>query len=257
MGSGGVGVVNAAGVRPPAIRVEGLGCRFGAQPALTGLSGSFAPGSLTAGVGPNGAGKTTLLRSLAGLHPGHAGRIDRGGLAGRDIALLPQASRLDRSFPVTCGEVVALGAWGEMGAFGAGPADLGARVQAALEQVGMAGFAGRLVGALSAGQFQRVLFARLIVQDAPVLLLDEPTASVDARTEADLVALIRAWHGQGRTVIVVLHDLELVRALCPETLLLAGETVAWGPTAGVLSAENRMRARLLAEAHAVGRRKAA
>ena len=135
-------------VTPPAIRVDGLCCRYGARRAVTGLSGVFAPGSLTAVVGPNGGGKTTLLRSLAGLHPGHGGRIEMGGLAPRDIALLPQASALDRSFPVTAGEVVALGGWGAMGAFGAAPVGLADRVDAALGQVGLAGFAGRSIGEL-------------------------------------------------------------------------------------------------------------
>jgi zinc/manganese transport system ATP-binding protein len=242
----------------PAIAIEGLTCRHGARVAVEGLSGRFAPGSLTAVVGPNGAGKTTLLRTLAGLYRAHAGRIDLGGLKRRDIALLPQASALDRGFPVTCGEVVGLGAWAQMGVFGRAPADLPARVAAALARVGLSGFAARPVGALSAGQFQRVLFARLMLQDAQLLLLDEPTAAVDARTEADLVAQIRTWHGEGRTVVVVMHDLELVRALCPDTLLLAGSAVAWGPTAEVLTAENRLRARLLAEAAGPAeRRKAA
>ena len=248
-------------VKPPPIVLENLSCRFGKRTALDSLSGRFAPGSLTAVVGPNGAGKTTLLRTIAGLHPAHAGRIDIGGLNRRAIALLPQASALDRGFPVSCGDVVTLGAWAALGMFRRAPDDLSAKVAAALERVGLAGFADRPVGALSAGQFQRVMFARLILQDAPVLLLDEPTAAVDARTEADLLAQIRAWHAEGRTIIVVLHDLDLVRNLCPDTLLLACTPVAWGPTATVLSAENRMHARLLAEANGAigttGQRKAA
>jgi zinc/manganese transport system ATP-binding protein len=235
-------------VNPPPIRIDGLTCRFGPRAAVQDLSGRFAPGSLTAVVGPNGAGKTTLLRCLAGLHAAHSGRLDLGGLRRRDIGLLPQASVLDRAFPVTAGEVVSLGAWSTMGIFRRAPADLPARIEAALDRVGLAGFADRPVGALSAGQFQRVMFARLILQDAPVLLLDEPTAAVDTRTEADLLAQIRAWHAEGRTIVIVLHDLDLVRSLCPETLMLAGAPVAWGPTRAVLTDANRLRARLLAEA---------
>jgi zinc/manganese transport system ATP-binding protein len=233
---------------PPPVRLHDLTCVHDRHPAVHHLSGVFAPGSLTAVVGPNGAGKTTLLRALAGLHPAHDGRIDRGGLAPHRIALLPQAGTLDRSFPVSCRDVVALGAWARMGAFRRLPADAAACAAAALAEVGLAGFERRLVGTLSAGQFQRVLFARIAVQDAPVLLLDEPFNAVDARTAAELMALMRHWHRQGRTVIAVLHDLELVAREFPETLLLARAPVAWGPTARALSPEHRARARLAAEA---------
>jgi len=235
-------------MNPPPIVLHDLTCVHDRHPAVHHLSGRFAPGSLTAVAGPNGAGKTTLLRALAGLHPAHEGSIDSDGLAPHQIALLAQAGTLDRSFPVSCRDVVALGAWARMGAFGRLPHDDAARTDAALREVGLAGFARRLVGTLSAGQFQRVLFARLAVQDAPVLLLDEPFNAVDARTAADLMALIRRWHGEGRTVIMVLHDLDLVAREFPETLLLARDLVAWGPTARALSAENRLRARLAAEA---------
>ena len=101
------------------IRLEDVGCRYRQAWAVEAVSGGFAPGSLTAVVGPNGAGKTTLLRAIAGVHPVAAGRIDRGGLAANAIALLPQASRMDRSFPLSCADVVALGAWPRMGAFAA------------------------------------------------------------------------------------------------------------------------------------------
>ena len=106
----------------------------------------------------------------------------------------------------------------------------------------------RLVGALSGGQFQRVLFARLLLQDASLILLDEPFRAVDAKTVADLIALILRWHGEGRTVIAALHDMEQVRAHFPATLLLAREVVAWGDTRKVLTPANLCEARQLVEA---------
>jgi len=218
------------------------------HPAVHHVSGHFAPGSLTAVVGPNGAGKTTLLRALAGLHPVASGRIEPDG-TGR-VALLPQATTLDRGFPIGCLEVVALGLWHACGAFRAVGTEGLARAEAALDAVGLRGFERRPVGSLSAGQFQRLLFARLVVQDAPILLLDEPFNAVDARTEADLLAIVASWHAQGRTVVLVSHDLDLVREHCPATLLLARHAVAWGPTAQVLQPGAMRQARLEAEAWA-------
>ncbi len=227
-----------------AIRLLDLTVSHGRRPAVHHVSGCFAAGSLTALVGPNGAGKTTLLRAIAGLHAPSAGALHRPG--GR-IALLPQGTALDRAFPIGCLDVVMLGHWGRLGALrGAGPAHRDA-AEAALAAVGLDGFARRPVGSLSAGQFQRLLFARLLVEDAPVILLDEPFNAVDSRTAADLLRLVRGWHAEGRTVLAVLHDLDLVGREFPETLLLAREAVAWGPTAAVLGAENRLRARTMAE----------
>ncbi len=232
----------------PHITIANLTATYQRHPAVHHVSVDFAPGSLTAIVGPNGAGKTTLLRCLAGLHTPESGSISRGDLKRTQIALLPQAGTLDASFPLDCRDVVMLGLIGEVGAFAAIGAEGRVRADAALKQVGLQGFADRPVGSLSAGQMQRVLFARLIVQEAPVMLLDEPFNAVDARTEADLLALIHGWHDQGRTVIAVLHDLDLVRTAFPQCLLLAREVMAFGPTADVLSQENRVRARLAAEA---------
>jgi zinc/manganese transport system ATP-binding protein len=235
-------------VNPPPIHLDRVCLEHGRLAAVRDLSGSFAPGSLTAVVGPNGAGKTTLLRALAGLHPVASGRLDRGGVAPADIALLPQGSQLDRGFPITCRDVVALGLIARVGAFrGIGRGQRTAAEQA-LAAVGLPDHAGRPIGALSAGQFQRVLFARMMLQDAPVLLLDEPFSAVDAPTAHELLDILQTWHAQGRTIVIVLHDLDLAGALCPQTLLLAGDLIAWGPTVQALSEANRRQAGLLLHA---------
>jgi zinc/manganese transport system ATP-binding protein len=119
---------------------------------------------------------------------------------------------------------------------------------AALDAVGLAHFEQRGVSTLSAGQFQRVLFARLMVQNAPLILLDEPFTALDTKTTRDLLALVERWHGEGRTIIAVLHDFDQVRAHFPDSLLLARELVAWGATEDVMSADNLMAARRISEA---------
>lgn len=217
------------------------------HPAVHHLTGAFKPGSMTAIAGPNGAGKSTLLKALMGELRLSTGEIDRGGLTPRDFGYLPQATELDRSFPLTVADTVLLGAWRETGGLRGITAQIAERARKSLSAVGLDGFGARPIGTLSAGQFQRVLFARLLLQDARVVLLDEPFTAIDARTTADLLDLVRRWHGEGRTVIAVLHDLDQVRAHFPETLLLAREAIGWGPTATAMSAGNLLRARAMAE----------
>ena len=229
-----------------AIRVHDLTVSYRGHPAVHHLSGSFAAGSLTAVVGPNGAGKSSLLAALVGTLASHEGRIVRDPTL--RIAYLPQAAALDRAFPVRVHEVVATGLWSRLGSFRAVAAADRSLIGHALAAVGLDGFDRRWLGELSAGQVQRVLFARLLVQDAGLVLLDEPFNAIDARTTADLLGLVRRWKQEARTVIAVLHDLEQVREHFDETLLLAREPVAWGPTAQVLSAEHLFRARRMAEA---------
>ena len=229
------------------IHLDGLTLAYDRHPAVHHLSGAFAPGSLTAVVGPNGAGKSTLLKALAGLIQPAEGRLTLSRLDRREIAYLPQQAEVDRSVPLSVLEVVALGHWRRMGLFGGlGSAEIAA-ARAALAAVGLAGFETRAVGTLSAGQFQRALFARMMLQDAKVILLDEPFTAIDARTTADLIDVVRRWHDEKRTVVTVLHDYEQVRRIFPETLLLARELIAWGPTEEALSPANLLKARAMSE----------
>lgn len=240
--------MNGAPMPPPAIRLNNLTVAYRGHPAVHHLSGEFAPGSLTAIVGPNGAGKTSLLAAIMGRIRPSEGRISLDGSSRDRIAWLPQQAEIDRSFPIRVFDLVALGHWGRLGSFKGIAARQRDAVGAALEAVGLGGFQRRGIAELSAGQFQRVLFARVLLQDAPVILLDEPFNAIDARTTADLLAVVARWHAEARTVIAVLHDLEQVRLHFDRTLLMARRCVAWGPTAGVLHAENLFRARQMAEA---------
>lgn len=208
------------------ITFNGVALEHGGRVIVTGLTGVLRPASLTAVVGPNGSGKTTLLRAIAGLHPLASGSIDLGGIRRPEIALLAQGSHLDRSFPITCLDVVALAAprLGQLRSIGR---DGLAAARAALDRVGLAGFERRRIQALSAGQFQRVLFARTIVQDASLILLDEPFTAVDDATTRLLLSVILRWHAQGRTVVAVLHDKELVRQHFGDVLTLTGQPSGW------------------------------
>jgi zinc/manganese transport system ATP-binding protein len=216
-------------------------------PAVHHLSGSFAVGSLTAIAGPNGAGKSTLLKALMGLIPLSEGRIDRGTLTPRRFAYLPQLAEIDRTFPMSVLQTVLLGSWPRSGGFDRVRDDDRDRARLCVARVGLQGYEDAPIAALSAGQWHRALFARLIMQDAPVILLDEPFAAVDERTTEDLLTLTHGWHSEGRTVAVVLHDTAFIRRHFPETLLLARELVAWGPTAEALSDENLERARRMTD----------
>jgi zinc/manganese transport system ATP-binding protein len=229
------------------LRLHDLTLAHRRQPAVTQLSGNFAPGSLTAIVGPNGAGKSTLLDALAGRMAPAAGQIDWAPGVRDQLAYLPQRSPIDRAFPLRVIDLAMFGQWRRLGAWRAASSAQRAQAADALAAVGLHGAEQRLIGELSAGQFQRLLFARLIVQDAPLILLDEPFAAIDARTTAELLRIVTRWHAERRTVVVVLHDLAQVRAHVPSTLLLARAPVAWGPTAQVLRDGPLRRARLRAE----------
>ena len=228
----------------PAVTIDDLTVAYDRIPAVHHLSGTFGAGSLTAIVGPNGAGKSTLLKAVAGLMKPDQGRITVAD--GGAVGYLPQRADIERSFPISVWDLVALGLWREAGALRAIEGQRLAGIRDALHMVGLEGLSRRAIGTLSAGQFQRVLFARLIVQDSPVILLDEPFTSLDERTTSDLLKVVGKWHEDGRTVIAVLHEMEHVIAHFPHCLLMAREPVAWGVTREVLSPTNLDRARRLA-----------
>lgn len=218
------------------------------HPAVHHLSGEVASGALLAVVGPNGAGKSTLFRGLTGILKPLSGSIALDGLDARDIAYLPQTADIDRSFPITAFDFVGTGLWRSTGLFGGIGKTECERIAQALAAVGLTGFENRTIGALSGGQLQRLLFARVMLQDARLIVLDEPFNAIDSRTARDLLALVKRWHEEGRTVLAALHDLDMVRAHFPETLLLARGPVAWGPTAEVLTPENLLVAMRMCEA---------
>ncbi len=232
----------------PIVRFDNLTLGYSRHPAVHHLQGEIATGSLLALVGPNGAGKSTLLKGIIGELRPMQGRIRFNGVKRENVAYLPQQSTLDNSFPIVIHDYVAMGLWAEFGAFRGFDHAARERIEEAIAAVGLSGLENRAIGQVSGGQLQRARFARVILQDSPLVLLDEPFGAIDANTVRDLAGLVRRWHDESRTVISVLHDFTHVREEYPETLLLAREVVARGPTAQVLSEANLQRARELAEA---------
>jgi zinc/manganese transport system ATP-binding protein len=218
------------------------------HPAVHHLSGEVAQGALVAVVGPNGAGKSTLFRGIVGLLKPLSGSIVMPGFQQKDIAYLPQTADIDRSFPISVFDFVGTGLWRTTGFFGGIGRKAQGRIVQAIAAVGLNGFENRPIGTLSGGQMQRMLFARLLIQDARIIVLDEPFTAIDQRTTADLMNLVQRWHSERRTVLAALHDINLVKANFPDTLLLAREPVAWGATHDVLTPENLNKARLMCEA---------
>ena len=234
--------------KPPAISFHDLTLGYDRHPAVHHISGEVVRDDLLALVGPNGAGKSTLLKGIVGQLKPLSGSLSLDGFKPSDIAYLPQQIDIDHSFPITVFDAVAMGLWHDIGAWHGLNRKRSLDVQEALHALGLQDLGDRGVGALSGGQFQRVLFARLLLQDATIILLDEPFRAVDAKTVEDLLRLIALWHAEGRTVIAALHDLDQVRAHFPKTLLLAREVVAWGRTKEVLTAKNLVKSRQLTEA---------
>ncbi len=222
---------------------QDLYVKYRDQSAIDGLTCAFPSASLTAIIGPNGGGKSTLLKAIKGFIRPASGRIKCRNTKQQQIAYLPQHPEIDRSFPISVYDIVAMGACPNVGFFKRFSDDCQKKILQALEEVGLADYRDRPLHTLSGGQFQRMLFARLALQDAKVILLDEPFAAIDASTMEALSQLLCKWQKQGKTIIAVLHDLDIVRDFFPSTLLLARSCVAWGPTKKVLTLENLRRSK--------------
>src|SRR5690242_2335754 len=201
----------------PQLRLQNLTLGYDRHPAVHHLDGAVKSGALVAVVGPNGAGKSTLFKAIAGALKPLAGAILRDGMDERGVAYLPQVPDIDRSFPIGVYDMVAMGLWRSRGVLAGIAGKDHHAIAAAIAAVGLTGFERRPIGTLSGGQMQRMLFARLVAQNARLILLDEPFAAVDARTSAELLALVRRWHGEGRTVLAALHDVDLVKAIFPRS----------------------------------------
>lgn len=222
--------------------VRGLTVSYGDAPALFSIDADIAPGAMTAIIGPNGAGKSTLLKAALGLVPRLSGEVTIFGrpfARVRDrVAYVPQRAAVDWDFPARVRDVVAMGIYSELGLLGRLRPQVSARIDAALARVGMTDFADRQIGALSGGQQQRVFLARALVQEADLYLLDEPFAGVDAATEAAIVGVLKALQAEGRTLVVVHHDLSTVPAYFDNVFLLNRRMIAQGPTAAVFTPAN-------------------
>lgn len=205
------------------------------KPIIENLSVSFSPGSLTAIVGPNGGGKSTLLELMADpIHKKTTGVYHRGVFPRRLTGYLPQKSEAKRFFPLSVKDIVSGGLWHELGPFLPMRAEHFKRVREVIQRVGLQGYSYHTMNKLSGGQFQRALFARLAIQDPTLLLMDEPFNGIDENTQKDLLVLFQQWHAQKKTIIAIMHDLNLVRRFFPQTLLLARDYHIFGKTEEVL-----------------------
>lgn len=218
------------------IYIKNLTLSYDGRPVVDHLTATIHKGELLAIVGPNGAGKSTLLNALAGVITEFEGEIN--GIDRQNIAYMPQQSKLEKSFPINVFDLISSGLWQELGYSRSLNKEAYEKCKNAIEAVGLKGFEEKLIGTLSGGQLQRCLFARVLLQDQQIILLDEPFSAIDNKTLIDLTELIKDWHASDRTVVLVTHDLNYVREYFPKSLLLACSPIDFGDTEIVLTEQN-------------------
>ena len=225
-----------------ALHIEDITVSYGATPALWDIDLNIPPGVMCAIVGPNGAGKSTLIKTALGLVRPVAGHVR---FLGRPVAQMrgkigyvPQRHSVDWDFPTTVRDVVEMGLYHQLGWMRRPGAHARKKALAALAELGMQDYADRQISQLSGGQQQRVFIARALVQEAPILILDEPMAGVDAATEAVIIALLQRLRDEGRTIIVVHHDLTTVQSYFDWLVMMNVRIIAQGPMSEVYTPEN-------------------
>jgi manganese/zinc/iron transport system ATP- binding protein len=226
----------------PAVQVEDLTVAYADQPVLWDIDLAVPRGVRMAVVGPNGAGKSTLIKAVMGLVPPVAGEVRLFGQTHRtadgQIAYVPQRATLAWDFPADVLDVVSMGSYGTLGWFRRpGPAQRELAFDA-LYRVGMEEFSRRPIGQLSGGQQQRVLLARSLVQQAPVYMLDEPFQGVDAPTERAIISVLDSLAAEGKTIVVVHHDLQTVAEYFDWVTLLNVRIIASGTVDQVFTEDN-------------------
>ncbi len=225
-----------------ALSIHDLTVAYHRKPVIWDIDLELPAGSIIGVVGPNGAGKSTLIKACLELIPRASGSVQVFGVPLREarqrVAYVPQRESVDWDFPVTVLDVVAMGTYRQLGWFR--PVNRRCRSLAleSLESVGLADLANRQISQLSGGQQQRVFLARALAQQADLYLMDEPFAAVDAATEQAIVGLLQRLRDQGKTCVVVHHDLATVKEYFDWLVMLNLRVVAVGPTSEVFNGEN-------------------
>ena len=236
------------------LNVHQIALGYNGTPLIQDLTFSLEQGQVCAVIGHNGSGKSTLMRTLLGVQPPLSGRIDWHDVAPdghpRNIAYLGQSTDLDHQFPMRVKDAVAMGAWQGLGFWTGIDQAKADRIDYALARTGLTEMADKPLYACSSGQIQRCFFARAIVQDTPVLLLDEPFSTIDQTTQSRLVEIIKEWRQEGRGLMIVLHDLSAVMGIADTCLLLGDGRASFGQAEDIITIDNLIAHHYLSETQA-------
>ncbi|WP_223067629.1 metal ABC transporter ATP-binding protein [Paenibacillus caui] len=227
------------------LQVSNLTVAYQKKTVLRNVGFNIPEGKLIGIIGPNGAGKSTLIKAILGLVPKVDGEVSIFGGSYRNrrkqVGYVPQRESVDWDFPTNALDVVMMGRYGHLGWFRRPGAEERRLGMECLDKVGMSAFSGRQISQLSGGQQQRVFLARALAQEADLYFMDEPFAGVDAKTEKAIIGLLHQLKSQGKTVLVVHHDLATVEQYFDHILLVNGELIAAGPTNETFTPENLQR----------------